>query len=190
MKKLIAFICILICFSSKAQYKFKSLNILGPALTNNGYSLNTYTINGYEKNNIFIGLGTGFNGTRIPTIPIFLYIQKRFLNSKHQPYAYALLGPAIPVKTKRWKNDNESDFSTFDLKMGYIAEAGVGYFFKINKIRLSTSLGTNFKYSKATNNVADYICGFIGPCIPSTITKPEYYKYKTYSTTLKLGIFL
>ncbi len=135
------------------------------------------TVNGFQKNNFFVGLGVGIDRYRFTSVPVFADGR---IYTGHSPRGFFLYEDAglNYVVGKDRSTNPELNYSP-----GFYNDAGIGY--KIifsGRTGLLLSAGWSYKRVKQSQSVQ--MCPIEGPCQLPT----EIYKYDFTRLIIKLGL--
>lgn len=189
--RFLCFLLLLIYWSTDAQtskpkWQFKSTNLIGNLLGEQGSKFSMQTINGFTKNNWLLGLGVGIDPYGHSSIPVFLDIRKSMGKKAWQPFVYADGGPSFPLPNPDLPKTWQSGLPGFDLKTGWVAEFGIGLQKKIaGNTHFIMQLGYSQKQYSFINHNGNIV--FIsGGLWPETTT----YEYQYRRWAFRMGITL
>lgn len=178
-------IAFLVASSVRAQQKpaakFSSINQLGFITGSSDQAIQAQTINGVAYKTWFAGIGAGFDGYGINSIPLFADVRKAIFPKQQTPFIYLDLGTSLPLKKEEkstWYNRTYSG--------GLYYEAGVGYAWPV-KGRLSVNLSAGFsqKSLRETRTFSGVVIDF--PPYERELQK-EYYDYTYRRFSFKLAL--
>lgn len=174
----------LVSFGQKnnAAYKFHSINNIGLINGDNEVSAGLQSINGFQKGNLFAGVGIGLDYYLYRTVPLFADFRYEFGKTKNKFFAYANGGVNF-----EWVEDVYGPFiydwtvapnvSKFD--NGFYTDLGLGYMVGTkNGGGLVLSLGHSYKSLEKTFSYMDWRTR-------ETIT--DVYNYNLNRIVLKVG---
>jgi hypothetical protein len=174
----------LVSFGQKnnAAYKFHSINNIGLINGDNEVSAGLQSINGFQKGNLFAGVGIGLDYYLYRTVPLFADFRYEFGKTKNKIFAYADGGVNF-----EWVEDVYGPFiydwavapnvSKFD--NGFYTDLGLGYMVGTKKGGgLVLSLGHSYKSLEKTFSYMDWRTR-------ETIT--DVYNYNLNRIVLKVG---
>jgi len=125
------------------------------------------SINGFQYNGWFAGIGAGIDYYRFRSIPLFVDLRKNILNKNLTPFVYADAGVHFP-----WVKDNEGYYADASMSNGLYYDAGIGMNFSIRKNQgISFSAGYSYKFAKETVSWPVYC--IMPPC-------PQYKQTRSY----------
>lgn len=183
-------VMVLVCFTSTAQiakskWHFKSTNLIGNLLGEQGSKFSMQSINGFTKNNWSLGIGVGIDPYGHSSIPVFMDIRKSLGKKAWQPFVYADGGPSFPLPNPDLPKTWSSGLPAFDLNTGWVAEFGIGL---QKKIAGSTQFVLQFGYSQKYYSFLNHNgnIGFISGFWPETTT----YEYQYRRWAVRMGISL
>ncbi len=184
-------VMVLVCFTSigqiaKSKWHFKSTNLIGNLLGEQGSKFSMQSINGFSKNNWMLGIGVGIDPYGHSSIPVFLDLRKSFGKKAWQPFVYADGGPSFPLANPDLPKTWSSGIPAFDLNTGWVAEFGLGL---QKKIAGSTQFVLQFGYSQKYYSFVNHYNNFgffSGGLWPETTT----YDYQYRRWAIRMGITL
>ena len=191
-KKTIYLLLFLLCtYSSseaqkaKSKWQFKSTNLIGNLIGEQGSKFSMQSINGFTKNNWSVGLGVGIDPYAHSSIPVFLDIRKSMGKKAWQPFVYADGGPSFPLTDPDLPKTWPSGMPGFDLNTGWVAEFGLGIQKKIaSNTQFVLQFGYSQKYYSFNSHQGNF--GFISSIWPETYT----YEYQYRRWAIRMGITL
>jgi hypothetical protein len=176
----------LVSFGQKknADYKFHSINNISLINGDNGVSTGLQSINGFQKGNLFAGVGIGLDYYLYRTVPLFADFRYQFGKTKNKFFAYADGGVNFD-----WVEENYNDGPIFiwdgsrnssEFHNGAYTDLGLGYMVGSKKGRggLVLSLGHSYKSLEKTFSYMDWRTR-------ETIT--DVYNYNLNRIVLKVG---
>ena len=176
----------LVSFGQKknADYKFHSINNISLINGDNGVSTGLQSINGFQKGNLFAGVGIGLDYYLYRTVPLFADFRYQFGKTKNKFFAYADGGVNFD-----WVEENYNDGPIFiwdgsrnssEFHDGAYTDLGLGYMVRSKKGGggLVLSLGHSYKSLKKTISYPDWRT-------QETIT--DVYHYNLNRIVLKVG---
>ena len=158
-------------------WNFRSINTAGWLDGQSGAALQVLTINGLQHNTWFWGIGTGVDGYRLRSIPVFADVRKTIVG---KVFVYADAG----LNWHWQKNGEVKQFYADDkFKAGLYGEAGAGYALKLRGgVRLLLSGGYRLKKITETGNE------FYDPGFPNTTPSSSKINYTLNSVVIKVGV--
>jgi hypothetical protein len=97
------------------------------------------------KGNWLLGIGAGIDNYVMPGIPVVAHGQYTFGKHSKKLFGYAQAGPHFPWMKNEW-NDKVNELPVYDVKTGWLGEAGIGYAIPLSKsLKLLPSLGYSIK---------------------------------------------
>jgi len=175
----------LVSFGQKknAAYKFHSINNITLINGDNVTSAGLQSINGFQKGNLFAGVGIGLDYYLYRTVPLFADFRYQFGKTKNKFFAYADGGVNFD-----WVEGNNYDgpifiwdgsTNTTEFHNGAYTDLGLGYMVGTKKGGgLVLSLGHSYKSLKKTISYPDWRT-------QETIT--DIYHYNFNRIVLKVG---
>ena len=153
----------LVSFGQKknAVYKFHSINNIGLINGDNEVSAGLQSINGFQKDNIFAGVGIGLDYYLYRTVPLFADFRYEFGKTKNKFFAYADGGINFDWVEEDYNDgpifiwDGSRNTSAFH--NGAYTDIGLGY--KVGTKKgggLILSLGHSYKSLKKTVSYMDW----------------------------------
>lgn len=187
--KMLLGICVLLLFSntlfsqktisSEDKVRFSSIYNIGLLSGQNGESFSIQSNNGVRYKSWFAGVGLGIDYYGERSVPIFLDINKTFLDMKQSPFLYMQGGRNLPWLSKGQKENNDN----VESKAGGYFDVGGGMKVKLDgSQRLLFSLGFSQKISKGSQLVQTWPQG---STLPFTYT--EKYVNTFNRIILKIG---
>ena len=169
--------------NKNATYKFHSLNNISLINGENGVSAGLQSINGFQKGNMFAGVGIGLDYYLYRTVPLFADFRYEFGKTKNKFFAYADVGINFD-----WVEDDHSDGPVFiwdgsrnssEFHNGAFTDLGLGYLVGSKKSGgLVLSIGHSYKSLEKTVSYLDWRT-------QETIT--DVYNYNLNRIVLKVG---
>jgi hypothetical protein len=164
--------------NTTTKWKFHSLNQAGILRGQDVFALELQSVNGFERNGFFAGLGIGYDSYTFESIPLFADVRKYFGNSKHSFFVYLDGG----VNFVSEKKENKPSLTT-GWRNGFYGDGGVGC-----RIRLSKGpdvlVSTGYSYKRVTKTTSATICPLVGPCY----TDVHKYMYNLNRISVKIGL--
>jgi len=164
-------------------YKFHSINNISLINGDNGVSTGLQSINGFQKGNLFAGVGIGLDYYLYRTVPLFADFRYEFGKTKNKFFAYADGGINFD-----WVEEGYSDGPIFiwdgsrntsEFHNGAFTDLGLGYMVGSKKRGgLVLSLGHSYKSLEKTVSYLDWRT-------QETIT--DVYNYNLNRIVLKVG---
>ncbi len=171
--------------TTKSKWHFKSTNLIGNLLGEQGSKFSMQSINGFSKNSWMVGIGVGIDPYGYSSIPVFLDLRKSFGKKAWQPFVYADGGPSFPLANPDLPKTWSSGLPAFDLNTGWVAEFGIGLQKKIaGSTQFVLQFGYSQKYYSLTSHQSNF--GFISSIWPETST----YDYQYRRWAIRMGITL
>ena len=153
----------LVSFGQKknAAYKFHSINNISLVNGDNEVSAGLQSINGFQKDNIFAGVGIGLDYYLYRTVPLFADFRYEFGKTKNKFFAYADGGVNFDWVEEDYNDgpifiwDGSRNTSAFH--NGAYTDIGLGYMVGTKKGGgLVLSLGHSYKSLKKTVSYMDW----------------------------------
>ena len=175
----------LVSFGQKKNttYKFHSINNISLINGNNATTAGLQSINGFQKGNLFAGVGIGLDYYLYRTVPLFADFKYEFGKTKNKFFAYADGGVNFD-----WVEENYNDGPIFiwdgsrntsEFHNGAYTDIGLGYMVGTKKGGgLVLSLGHSYKSFEKTISYQDWRT-------QETIT--DVYNYNLNRIVLKVG---
>jgi len=175
----------LVSFGQKKNtaYKFHSINNIALVNGDNAVSTGLQSINGFQKGNLFAGVGIGLDYYLYRTVPLFADFRYQFGKTKNKFFAYAAGGVNFD-----WVEDGYNDLPIFiwegsgnssQFHDGAYTDLGLGYMVGSKKGGgLILSLGHSYKSLKKTFSYTDW---------RSQETITDVYHYNFNRIVLKVG---
>lgn len=175
----------LVSFGQKKNtaYKFHSINNISLINGDNEVSAGLQSINGFQKGNLFAGVGLGLDYYLYRSVPLFADFRYEFGKTKNKFFAYADGGVNFDwVEEKYYNgpifiwdgNNNSSEFHN-----GAYTDLGLGYIVGTKKGGgLVLSLGYSYKSLEKTISYLDWRT-------QETVT--DVYNYNLNRIVLKIG---
>src|SRR4030095_14777516 len=176
----------LVSFGQKKNtaFKFHSINNISLMNGDNEVSAGLQSINGFQKGNLFAGVGLGLDYYLYRTVPLFADFRYEFGKTKNKFFAYADGGVNFDWVREYYDDgqifirgnwvDNSGEFHN-----GVYTDLGLGYVVGTKKAGgLVLSLGHSYKSLKKTVSYRDWRT-------QETIT--DIYQYKLNTIVLKVG---
>ena len=175
----------LVSFGQKknADYKFHSINNISLINGDNGVSTGLQSINGFQKGNLFAGVGIGLDYYLYRTVPLFADFRYEFGKTKNKFFAYADGGVNFDWVEEDY-NDGpifiwDGSRNTTKFHDGAYTDLGLGYTVGSKKGGgLVLSLGHSYKSLKKTVSYMDW---------RTQETISDIYHYNFNRIVLKVG---
>ena len=175
----------LVSFGQKknAPYKFHSINSISLINGSNATTAGLQSINGFQKGNLFAGVGIGLDYYLYRTVPIFADFRYEFGKTKNKFFAYADGGVNFDWVEEEY-NDGpifiwDGSRNTSEFHNGAYTDVGLGYMVGTKKGGgLVLSLGHSYKSLEKTISYQDWRT-------QETIT--DVYNYNLNRIVLKVG---
>ena len=175
----------LVSFGQKknATYKFHSINNILLINGNNATTAGLQSINGFQKDNLFAGVGIGLDYYLYRTVPLFVDFRYEFGKTKNKFFAYADGGVNFDWVEEEY-NDGpifiwDGSRNTSEFHNGAYTDVGLGYMVGTKKGGgLVLSLGHSYKSLEKTISYQDWRT-------QETIT--DVYNYNLNRIVLKVG---
>jgi len=175
----------LVSFGQKknATYKFHSINNISLVNGDNEVSAGLQSINGFQKGNIFAGVGVGLDYYLYRTVPLFADFRYEFGKTKNKFFAYADGGVNFDWVEEDY-NDGpifiwDGSRNTTEFHNGAYTDLGLGYTVGSKKGGgLVLSLGHSYKSLKKTVSYMDW---------RTQETISDIYHYNFNRIVLKVG---
>ncbi len=175
----------IVSFSQKKEtiYKFHSINSVSFLNGDNEVSVGLQSVNGFQKKNLFVGIGVGLDYYIHRSVPLFGDVRYEFGKGKNKFFAYADAGVNF-----QWVEDGYVDGPIFiwdgfnttrNFDNGIYTDAGFGYIVGMKKGGgLVLSLGHTHKSLKATETYQDW---------RTQEWLTDIYRYKLNRIAVKVG---
>jgi hypothetical protein len=164
---------------SENNVHFSSVVNAGLLSGQNGESFSIQTANGINYKSWFAGVGVGVDYYGERSVPLFIDVNKTFLDKAQSPFIYVHGGLNLPWLNERQKSNN----NYVDAKPGSYFDAGAGVKIKINSNqKILLSLGYSQKVSKGREEVQRWPIGVFQP-----VTTTEKYVNTFNRLILKVG---
>ena len=166
-----------------AAYKFHSINNISLINGDNVTSAGLQSINGFQKGNLFAGVGIGLDYYLYRTVPLFADFRYEFGKTKNKFFAYADGGVNFDWVEEEY-NDGpifiwDGSRNTSEFHNGAYTDVGLGYMVGTKKGGgLVLSLGHSYKSLEKTISYQDWRT-------QETIT--DVYNYNLNRIVLKVG---
>ena len=175
----------LVSFGQKknATYKFHSINSISLINGDNATTGGLQSINGFQKGNLFAGVGIGLDYYLYRTVPLFADFKYEFGKTKNKFFAYADGGVNFDWVEEEY-NDGpifiwDGSRNTSEFHNGAYTDVGLGYMVGTKKGGgLALSLGHSYKSLEKTISYQDWRT-------QETIT--DVYNYNLNRVVLKVG---
>jgi len=175
----------LVSFGQKknATYKFHSINSISLINGDNATTGGLQSINGFQKGNLFAGVGIGLDYYLYRTVPLFADFRYEFGKTKNKFFAYADGGVNFDWVEEEY-NDGpifiwDGSRNTSEFHNGAYTDVGLGYMVGTKKGGgLVLSLGHSYKSLEKTISYQDWRT-------QETIT--DVYNYNLNRIVLKVG---
>ena len=175
----------LVSFGQKKNttYKFHSINNISLINGDNATTAGLQSINGFQKDNLFAGVGIGLDYYLYRTVPLFVDFRCEFGKTKNKFFAYADGGVNFDWVEEEY-NDGpifiwDGSRNTSEFHNGAYTDIGLGYMVGTKKGGgLVLSLGHSYKSLEKTISYQDWRT-------QETIT--DVYNYNLNRIVLKVG---
>lgn len=161
--------------SKKLVWKYTGQASVGGIVGANAPSYSFQTLQGIEKKGWMLALGIGWDDYVAPGISLVAHAQKALSLKKHHPLVYLQAGPAFPSRVNDWKDTTWLGYQQFHLQTGWLAEAGLGYQWKLGK-QLKVGLNIGYSYKQAHYREREELF-WSWPIIPRPAESPAKYTY-------------
>ena len=175
----------LVSFGQKknATYKFHSINSISLINGNNATTAGLQSINGFQKGNLFAGVGIGLDYYLYRTVPLFADFKYEFGKTKNKFFAYADGGVNFDWVEEEYNEGPifiwDGSRNTSEFHNGAYTDVGLGYMVGTKKGGgLVLSLGHSYKSLEKTISYQDWRT-------QETIT--DVYNYNLNRIVLKVG---
>jgi hypothetical protein len=160
------------------KWKFHSINQIGLLQGENLSAFHVQSINGFQKNNWFSGIGLGLDYYKFKSIPLFAEIRKYFGTSRNQFFLYADGGANFV-----WEKKDKGDGDIKNFHPGLYSNTGLGYKAGL-KNGMAFILSAGYSYKKINEKDDEQIfCPFTGPCY----TQLNKYNYDLSRLIIQIG---
>lgn len=125
MKPLFSLLLLLSCIYASAQkkaYTFQTSVQGGLLEGESGSAFQLHTVNGFQYNTWFAGVGAGLDYYHVRSLPVYLNVRKAFLNSGKTPFVYLSGGYHFP-----WLKEEDKLWHITETSGGLYYDAGLGY---------------------------------------------------------------
>jgi hypothetical protein len=133
--------------NSKKQLQFHSFNSLQVLTGKTINSLSAHSVNGFQLNKLFAGIGTGFDYYYQTSVPLFLELRLDITNKERKLQAFVNAGLHIPFSNV----NRQQSFKTGDFKPGRLMAAGIDYYVPVKTDAIV--IGIAFSQKKLTQMV-------------------------------------
>ena len=175
----------LVSFGQKknATYKFHSINNISLINGDNATTAGLQSINGFQKGNLFAGVGIGLDYYLYRTVPLFVDFRYEFGKTKNKFFAYADGGVNFDWVEEEYNVGPifiwDGSRNTSEFHNGAYTDVGLGYMVGTKKGGgLVLSLGHSYKSLEKTISYQDWRT-------QETIT--DVYNYNLNRIVLKVG---
>jgi hypothetical protein len=167
---------------AQSKPRFSSQNYLGIIVGENGTNPQLQSINGIVVNKWFTGIGTGIDWYYQRSVPLFLSVNRSFLQRGKRNFMIAAdAGANFPWKDNRYYNDwYYGDVKTFP---GFYWSGGFGYRIGMGKQNDALLLHLGYSYKFFRERVTSTLFCINPPC-PENV---ETFNYNLRRLSLKLG---
>ena len=171
--------------TTKPKWRFKSTNLIGNLIGEQGSKFSMQSINGFTKKSWLMGIGVGIDPYGYSSIPVFIGIRKSLGKKAWQPFIYADGGPSFPLPNPDLPKTWQSGLPGFDLNTGWVAELGIGL---QKKIAGNTQFVVQFGYSQKNYSLTSHQnnFGFSSSMWPET----SNYEYQYRRWAIRMGVTL
>lgn len=171
--------------TTKPKWRFKSTNLIGNLIGEQGSKFSMQSINGFTKKSWLMGIGVGIDPYGYSSIPVFIGIRKSLGKKAWQPFIYADGGPSFPLPNPDLPKSWQSGLPGFDLNTGWVAELGIGL---QKKIAGNTQFVVQFGYSQKNYSLTSHQnnFGFSSSMWPET----SNYEYQYRRWAIRMGVTL
>ncbi|GAC1602134.1 MAG: hypothetical protein NVS3B8_13720 [Chitinophagaceae bacterium] len=160
-----------------SKWIFHSVIQVGLLQGENKAAFNLQSVNGFQYNNFFTGLGTGLDYYRYKSIPLFADFRIYVGKTNNQFFIYADAGVHFI-----WEKKDNSSFYPETYYPGFYGSAGVGYKAGF-KNGMGLILSTGYSYKRVNDRRQQHICGIIGPCY----IQSDAYTYNLNRLMIQIG---
>jgi len=165
--------------SVSSKWKFHSLNQVGLLQGDSKGAFHLQSVNGFEKNNWFAGIGTGLDYYRYTSIPLFAEVIKYFGKPGNQFFVFGDAGTHFV-----WQKTDNSVYSTEKYYPGFYGAGGIGYK-AVFKNGMGFLLSAGYSYKRVYRQEKyETICPFYGPCYVQT----NDYRYDLNRLLIQIGL--
>jgi hypothetical protein len=161
------------------KFTFQSQNYLGLLKGERRYSYQLETINGFQKNSWFAGVGVGLDNYRIRSIPLFLDVSKFFFQ-KQQFFASANAG--VNFTWAKEMGIGNRDNIRYPAKLFW--EGGLGYRINLDEEGNGLLINAGYSYKQLQEKRTVTTPCLIPPC-PETY---DVYDFKFKRVFFKVGL--
>ncbi len=162
------------------KWRFRSINQAGILQGESKSAFLLQTVNGFQKNNFFAGIGTGLDFYRFTSIPLFADVRK-YVGNNRQFFIYAEGGLNFT-----WEKKEKNLSYTSKWKNGFYGDAGVGCLLRITN-GTGFLISAGYSYKRVTDIQTQTGCppGGWGPC-----NQIDNYIYDFNRLAIKIGVEL
>lgn len=133
--------------NSKKYWQFQSFNSLQMLTGKTINSVSVHSVNGFQLNKLFAGIGTGFDYYYQISVPLFLELRHDITNKERKLQAFVNAGLHIPFSNV----NRQQSFKTGDFKAGRLLAAGIDYYVPVKSDAIIVGLA--FSQKKLTQLV-------------------------------------
>jgi len=158
MKFFLIIVFVFTYIDSTAQKKaiFSSQNYIGLLEGEHNSKLQMQTINGMKYKSSFIGLGTGIDWYYLRSIPIFLSLNRDFLQKKNRNF-FIVLNGGINLPWEKNNDFNELGYPRGRLLTGFYWEGGLGYKIGIGNRNNALLLQLAYNYKRLGEKTINHV---------------------------------
>jgi hypothetical protein len=164
--------------SKQSGWAFHSINEIGLLQGESKAAVHLQSVNGFQRHNLFIGLGAGLDYYRYKSVPLFGEARKYFGKSRNQFFVYADAGTNIV-----WEKQTSSVYYAEKYHPAFYGATGIGY-----KAGFKNGMGFLLSAGYSFKRVNDYrqqqeLCYNPGLCNLET----DNYKFDLNRLLLQVG---
>lgn len=132
-----------VAFAQQPGLHFRTINQVGLTVGQGNPDLVLQSVNGFQKQKWFGGIGIGYDGYGYKTIPVFADLRREFGHAG-EVFIYGNLGYHFPLKNK--PRDFLGLYQSYRFIGGIYTDAGIGFQKALSpKSKVIVSLGHSFK---------------------------------------------
>ena len=165
--------------NTKCGCAFNSINQVGLVMGEKEEAFQLQTVNGLRYKTWMVGIGTGIDGYRYRSIPLFFQLRKEFNLRTNAIFIYNDIGLNYP-----WLKSDQKAWNAGDYKEGVYYDGGLGYKLRLRNQALVFSSG--FSLKEFSENRSTFDCPFVGFCKENK----DLYKYSLKRLSFKIGVHL
>lgn len=134
----------------KEKWTFSGIAQVGLLAGQSEMNYMAQAIPAVQKGNWLLGIGAGIDNYVLPGISVVAHGQYTWGKRTSKLFGYAQVGPHFPWLKNEW-DDKPNGQPVYDVKTGWLGEAGIGYSIPLGKsLKLLPSLGYSIKQVQYT----------------------------------------